>query len=392
VVERLDVAVVGAGPYGLSVAAHLRHRRTRTFGEPMETWRTRMPDDMLLRSDWHETSFSDPGGAATIERWARAAGEPREEPIPLPKFLRYARWFEEGFAGDIDPAGVRMVERSSTGAGGLRITTDTGDEVDAGAVVLAVGAVPYAYAPPPLDDAVADGVRFATDLHDYDAYRARRVVVVGGGQGGLESAALAARSGADVELLVRSSLRWFADREPHRARGPVGRRLYRLAYPVVGYGPPPLNRLVLHPDLLGRLPDVFRRRLTARVLRAGGSPWLRPAVEGAVRVTEGVAVTAVDRRNGAMRLELSDGTAREADDVIVAAGFRFALDRLSFLSPEVRAGIELSAGWPVLDRWFRASDPRVLFVGFPAANRFGPIVRFIAGTRFAAPRVGELLG
>ena len=48
------------GPYGLSVSAHLRGLlRVRAFGAPMQTWRTRMPPDMRLRSDWHETSFSD---------------------------------------------------------------------------------------------------------------------------------------------------------------------------------------------------------------------------------------------------------------------------------------------------------------------------------------------
>jgi FAD-dependent urate hydroxylase len=357
----------------------------------METWRTRMPPDMLLRSDWHETSFSAPGRNATIERWTEVTGEPREQPIPLAKFLRYASWFRENFVGDADPAPVTMIERSHSGDA-FRVTSDAGDEVDARSVVLAVGAVPYAYAPPPLAHAPADGIRFATDLHDYGAYRSRRVLVVGGGQGGLESAALAARAGADVELLVRSQLRWFTDHEPHRPRGPVARRLYRLAYPAVGYGPPPINRLVLHPDLLARLPAALRRNLTARALRAGGSPWLRPAVEGRVHVTEGVAVTGVERHDGVARLSLSDGSVREADAVIVAAGFRFALDRLSFLAPDVRAGIELDEGWPRLDRWFRTSDPNVLFVGFAAANRFGPLVRFIRGTCFAAPRVGELLG
>ena len=98
--ERLDVAVVGAGPYGLSVSAHLRGvRKVRTFGRPMHTWRTRMPPDMRLRSDWHETSFSAPGGTATFDGWAAETGEPREEPIPLQKFLRYSEWFRERYRG-----------------------------------------------------------------------------------------------------------------------------------------------------------------------------------------------------------------------------------------------------------------------------------------------------
>jgi NADPH-dependent 2,4-dienoyl-CoA reductase/sulfur reductase-like enzyme len=352
----------------------------------METWRTRMPPDMLLRSDWNETSFSAPGGAGTIEHWAKATDEPREEPIPLQKFLRYATWFERTFAGDVDPSPVASVERAPHG---FRLTSESGDEVDAGAVVVAVGAVPFAYAPSPLNEAIGDRVRYATDHHDYGSYRSRRVLVVGGGQGGLESAALAARAGADVELVVRSRLHWFADREPHKPRGRLRQRLYRLAYPVVGYGPPPLNRLVLHPDLLASLPEAFRRRLTARVLRAGGSPWLRPSLEQ-VRVTEGTTVEDVARRNGAIRVTLTDGSEREADVTIVAAGFRFDLSRLSFLSPHIRAGIRLDEGWPVLDRWFRSTERNIVLAGFAAAHRFGPIVRFIPGTRFAAPRVREL--
>jgi lysine/ornithine N-monooxygenase len=387
VLERLDIAVVGAGPYGLSVAAHLAGRRARTFGEPMETWRTRMPPYMLLRSDWKETSLSAPGNLGSIDRWARVVGEDREEPIPLQKFLRYADWFRQTFVPEGDPSDVAALERSPDG---YRLTTAAGDELDVREVVVAVGAVPFAYAPPPLGDAVGDRVAFATSLQDYEPYRGRRVVVVGGGQGGLESASLAVRAGADVELVVRSSLRWFADREPHRPRGRLRQRLYRLAYPVVGYGPPPLNRLALHPDVFAALPAGARRQLSSRILRAGGSPWLREEVERTVNVTEGVGVVGIDQ-DGDVRLRLSDGTVREADAVILAAGFRFSLDRLTFLSEAIRKQISLEDGWPRLDRWFRSTEQGLLFVGFAAEHRFGPIARFIPGSGFTANRVREAL-
>jgi FAD-dependent urate hydroxylase len=385
--ERLEIAIVGAGPYGLSIAAHARARGARTFGEPMETWRTRMPPDMLLRSDWKETSLSAPGEAGSIDRWAELTGEEREEPIPLQKFLRYAEWFRRVFAPEGDPSNVVSLERA---AKSYRLTTAAGDEVEAESVVVAVGAIPFAHAPPPFTDAIGDGVTFATDLQDYGVYRDRRVVVVGGGQGGLESATMAAQAGADVELVIRSHLRWFADREPHRPRGPLRQRLYRIAYPVVGYGPPPLNRLALHPDVFALFPKPARRFLSRRILRAGGSPWLRGKVERMVRVSEGLAVDAI-QRNGTVRLQLSDGSVREADAVIVAAGFRFNLDSLAFLSPEVRSRIAVEDGWPVLDRSFRSTEKGVLFVGFAAEQRFGPIARFIPGTKFTANRVGAAL-
>ncbi len=382
--EQLDVAVIGAGPFGLSVTAHLADRRVRAFGQPMQTWRTRMPPDMRLRSDWEETSLSAPGNRGSIDVWSRAEGEPREEPIPLAKFLRYADWFRETFVPESDPADVAMVDRAG---GTLRLMTTAGDEVDARRVVVAVGVTPFPHAPPPFEQAMGDGISFAIDRQDYASYRGRRVVVVGGGQGGLEAAALARRAGAEVEVIVRSRLRWFTDREPYRPRTPLQRRLYRLAYPVVGYGPPPLNRLALHPDAFAALPPPLRRRVAARILRAGGSPWVRGEIEGRVALTEGVAVERVERGDGRIRLALSDGSAREADGVVVSAGFRFALDRMTFLSPTVRAAIALRDGWPVLDRWFRSSDPDLLFVGFAAERRFGPIARFVSGSRFTAHRV-----
>jgi FAD-dependent urate hydroxylase len=385
--ESLEVAIIGAGPYGLSVAAHLRGRPVSTFGEPMETWRTRMPPDMLLRSDWKETSLSAPDDAGTIDRWAREVGEEREEPIPLQKFLRYAEWFRRRFAPEGNPSDVVSLQRAGTG---YRLTTAAGDEIEAGSVVVAVGAIPFAHAPSPFAEAMGDRVTFATELQDYERYRDRRVVVVGGGQGGLESATLAGEAGADVELVIRSQLRWFADREPHRPRGRLRQRLYRIAYPVVGYGPPPLNRLALHPDVFALFPKPARRLLSERILRAGGSPWLRSKVERTVRVSEGVGVVAIER-DGAVRLHLSDRSVREADAVIVAAGFRFSLDRLGFLSPDLRSRIAVEDGWPVLDRSFRSTEKGVLFVGFAAEHRFGPIARFIPGTKFTANRVREAL-
>jgi FAD-dependent urate hydroxylase len=386
--DRLDVAVVGAGPFGLSVAAHLPQRKVRVFGEPMQTWRTRMPPDMLLRSDWEETSLSAPADRGAIDVWARATGEPRREPIPLQTFLRYADWFRETFVRESDPAEVINVER---GGGRLRVTTATGDEVDAARIVIAVGVTPFPYAPPPFDVVMGDRITFAIESQDYSAYRGGRIVVVGGGQGGLESAALALRAGADVELVVRSKLRWFTDREPYRPRGPLRRRLYRLAYPVVGYGPPVLNRLALHPDAFAALPSPVRRRVAKRILRAGGSPWVRSVVEGRIAVTEGVAATGVRRSGDGVDLQLSDGSSRRADAVIVSAGFRFALERLTFLSPSVRAAIAVQDGWPQLDRCFRTTDPDVLFIGFAAERRFGPIARFVSGSRFTAHRARKAL-
>jgi cation diffusion facilitator CzcD-associated flavoprotein CzcO len=41
------VVIIGAGPYGLSIAAHMRERgiEFRIFGSPLRAWRSQMPKD-----------------------------------------------------------------------------------------------------------------------------------------------------------------------------------------------------------------------------------------------------------------------------------------------------------------------------------------------------------
>jgi hypothetical protein len=185
-------------------------------------------------------------------------------------------------------------------------------------------------------------------------------------------------------------VRWFADREPHHPRGPIRRRVYRAAYPAIGYGPPPLNRLVLHPDLFAALPRRVRNRLTARLLRPGGSPWVRSLVEGAVKLSEGAVPTSIERRGERLRVGLTDGSQRDVDHVLLATGYRFDLGRLPYLDA-LWPGIRVSDGWPVLDRSFRSTDPRLFFVGYAAEGRFGPISRFVLGCSFTAPRVARAL-
>src|SRR5207247_168141 len=163
---RLDVAVIGAGPFGFSIAAHLPNASVRVYGRPMETWRTTMPKDMLLRSAWDETSLSAPGDRGSIVDWARREGIDRTGPIPLSTFLAYADWFRGRFVRDHDPSDVVNVARRPDG---FAIRTAAGDEALARRVALAIGVTPFAYAPEPLAGLVGDGrVRSAIQLRGFE--------------------------------------------------------------------------------------------------------------------------------------------------------------------------------------------------------------------------------
>jgi FAD-dependent urate hydroxylase len=99
--------------------------------------------------------------------------------------------------------------------------------------------------------------------------------------------------------------------------------------------------------------------------------------------------------NGKVRLQLhaDDGTDREVvtEHVITGTGYKVDLNRLQFLSPEIRRQIAVVAGSPLLSSTFESSVPGLYFVGLAAANTFGPLMRFAFGAGFAAERISKAI-
>lgn len=141
------------------------------------------------------------------------------------------------------------------------------------------------------------------------------------------------------------------------------------------------------------MPDTLRDRIGRRLLRSG-SPWLRERLEGRVGFREGALIIRAEPDGDGVRLDLADGRVLRADHLIVACGYRFDLSRISALTSELQARVERSpkTGWPVLTEGSRTACPGLYFAGYPTEGRFGPLVRFVEGTRFAARLCASSLG
>jgi cation diffusion facilitator CzcD-associated flavoprotein CzcO len=141
-----DVTIIGAGPYGLSAAAHLRKVKgleVRVLGEPMSFWERNMPVGMFLRSNWTATQIADPHRSLTLEAFQVAtdmhlpAGSGTSaRPVPLDSFVQYGQWYQRQAVPDLDQRKIVGVE--SNGKGFLLILDD-GDTVKSRRVVVAVG-------------------------------------------------------------------------------------------------------------------------------------------------------------------------------------------------------------------------------------------------------------
>jgi NADPH-dependent 2,4-dienoyl-CoA reductase/sulfur reductase-like enzyme len=334
---------------------------------------------MMLKSPWSASSLSDPGRQFTLDRYVWEERGAWPEPIPLAMFVDYCRWFTRRAVGRVEETMVRCLDGAEDR---FRLTLSDGRHMEAARVVVATGIGMFAHLPD-----FARGLPPALASHTNDhrelaRFHGARVLVVGAGQSALESAALLAESGAEVELIARDRVRW-ADRRLYENTGP----LRRLLYPPSDVGPVGINWLVSFPGLVRHLPEQQRLALTVRAVRPSGARWLRERFQHRVIATESTRVVTACPRGAGVRLELSDGSVRDGDHLLCGTGYRPQLGRLPFLAPELLARVRQADGCPVLDGSFQSSVPGLHFVGALASHSFGPLCRFVAGAGVTARRV-----
>lgn len=150
--DMAEVAIVGAGPYGLSLGAHLRAAgvSARHFGRPMQLWRTAMPQGMFLKSQGFALNLSDPDGTHTLETYCRITGQPYASyglPVPLDTFIGYGEWFRDELVPGVEQV---LVTDLAARDGGFELTLDSGERARARRVVVAAGVEHFARVPQPL--------------------------------------------------------------------------------------------------------------------------------------------------------------------------------------------------------------------------------------------------
>ncbi|OLB90073.1 MAG: NAD(P)/FAD-dependent oxidoreductase [Chloroflexi bacterium] len=374
------VTVIGAGPYGLSVAAHLRDVPTVVLGEPMESWRA-MPSRMYLKSVWSASSLADPDGTFSLDRFSSERGGATRDAIPLDFFIDYAEWFRRQAVPDVTHAKVTQLCHRD---GEFRLLLSDGREMQADRVVVAIGVRQFPYVPDFARDLPASLASHTGDHVSLSDFRGSSVAIVGAGQSALETAAILHDEGARVEIISRKPVVWIK-RILYGRYGPVS----RLLYPPTDVGPPGLNWLCAAPLLMSRLPVGVRRKIELRSIRPAGAQWLRPRVDGRIPITEGAEVIEASPAGDGLSLRLSDGTSRQVDHLMLGTGYRPDVRKISFLDSALLPELAESDGFPVLNQWFESSVPGLHFVGGLAGRTFGPICRFVAGARVAAQQVSR---
>lgn len=383
-----DVAIIGAGPYGLSLAAHLTARNIpfRIFGDPMSAWANQMPKGMLLKSDGFASSLADPDSAFTLAHFCRREGLAYQDtglPVPLEVFVAYGLAFQKRFVPDLEKKMVTSVRRTPSG---FELLLANDERLLARKVVVAMGIGHFAHVPDVLSALPSEFISHSSAHSNLEGFKGRDVAVVGAGASALDLAALLHESGASVQVVARSSTIRFHD--PPQPRSFVD----RVLKPMTGLGAGMQMYFYSHaPLLFSWLPEAVRLDRIRKVLGPAPGWFIKEKIVGRVPLNLGVNIRRASVVNGRVRLVLGDVAERErtleVDHVIAATGYRVDLQRLKILDPELTARIRMTERAPALSSSFESSVAGLYFVGVAAANTFGPLMRFAYGARFTARRV-----
>src|ERR1700704_102075 len=295
-----DVAIIGAGPYGLSLAAHLRARgvKYRIFGEPMRFW-LNMPVGVNLKSLAFATSIALPKPGYSYPEWCRQHGLEDFEPCTMQSFAAYGLEIQKQFVPDVEEV---LATNVSLPAGGFEVALSSGEHLLSRKVVVCTGLSELARIPDVLRELGPDRMRHTFDISDYSEFRNKTVAVIGAGASAIEAGALVCEAGGDSEVLFRGQEAIFHGRTPR-----VRPLWERIKNPMTVLGASRRHWILQQlPLSVYMLPTERRTRFVKRYVGPASPWWIKDRVLGKVPIHVRHEVVEVGNANQRVQLKMRD--------------------------------------------------------------------------------------
>jgi cation diffusion facilitator CzcD-associated flavoprotein CzcO len=375
--KRAALLVIGAGPYGMATAAYAKYLGVPVtlVGKTLDFWKTNMPRGMFLRSgpDWH----LDARDAATFQAYVELRGLTRAQikPVPLDIFLDYASWFMGQYDLTPHPALVTRLTRSNAM---YTATLDDGSQIHADKVVLSLGFAWFKHYPSELVTQLPVGSYTHTcDVVDFEFFRGKRVLIVGGRQSAFEWAALIREKDAR-EIHVT-----------HRHATP------KFIEPDWSWVQPMVRRTLEDHGWWRRCSDVEKDKIRQDFWAVGRltlEAWLGPRVQQPnVHIHENTTIVGSrPAADGTYEVLLDDHTTVNVHHIILATGYVPNMHNVAFLDrTTIVPEIQTVNGSPLLDTEFQTTLANLYVTGLAAVQDFGPFFGFTVGCPVAARIIGE---
>lgn len=382
--NRCDVAILGAGPYGLSAAAHLRTVKgldVHSFGEAMSFWQQKMPVGMMLRSGWLASHIASPNESLTLDAFKGATYNHFSSPVPIDRFIDYGLWFQRQAVPHLDR---RKILRIESKAKGFALILEDGETILARRMVVAAGISSFAWRPPEFSSLPSSLASHTSEHREFQKFSGKQVLVIGAGQSALESAALLHEAGAEVEIVARArQIRWLGGLFSRTIHAGLGPKLAKILYAPTDVGPAGISQIVARPDLVRRFPRPVQDWLRKRSIRPAGARWLVARLQN-VPMKLGHSIVSAVPAGERVRVRDDDGKERTVHHIFFGTGYRVNVAKYDFFSPQIAQSIRTFQGYPRLREGFESSVPGLHILGAPAIWSFGPLMQFVVGTHYAS--------
>jgi cation diffusion facilitator CzcD-associated flavoprotein CzcO len=378
----VDVVIIGAGPYGLSLAAHLSARgvRFRIFGEAMRFWRD-MPVGVNLKSLAFATNIAVPDKGYSFSSWCRKHGLEDFEPCTMQSFATYGLEMQKRFVPDLEEVLVTNVQ---AGLKDFDVTIASGETLRTRKVIVCTGLSYLVHTPEVLRGLTREHMRHTFDISDYSEFCGKKVAVIGGGASAIEAGALIREAGGSAEIYLRGREAVFHGRTP-RVR-PLWKR---IKDPISVLGESRKGWVLQQlPLLVHFMPREYRLRFVKTYLGAASPWWIKDRVLGKVPIHAQQEVVKAEAVGTNVRLKMRDATTAirevEFDYIIGGTGYNFDVSRLMFLDESLKRRILCTEQAPTLSVNFESSVRGLYFTGPLSFMSFGPLFRFVTGAEITA--------
>ena len=377
--KHVNLLIVGAGPFGLSMAAYAKYKNLdhMVIGKPMSFWKENMPKGMLLRSgrEWHLC----PEGIYTIDKYLETKRlKPEDvEPLSLDCYLGYAEWFQEQIKAQIRESLVQRLDHSNNQ---FLATLDDGQIIAANDVLLAIGFRYFKNVPTELAEIIPPK-RFShtCDLVNFDSLKGKRCLIVGGRQSAYEWAALINENGAaSIHVSHRHEIPQFAKSD-------------------WAWVSPMMDTMTKNPGWFRNLAKRRRNEIEQRFWAEGRlklEPWLWPRINKEnIKIWPSSRIVAcTELPTGELEVKLDVGERLNVDHIILATGYKVNMENVPFLAAgNVLSKLKTKGGSPVLDENFQCNIPGLFITSMAATRNFGNFFAFTVSAVASARIIGEAI-